>query len=114
MVEVVPVARPHLVRVQVLLVDPASAVPELAIALVTTGVGVGPLVHLQLSAVLEGQRVVAVPPVWLVMDSWLDEGGAGGRLRVVPRLVVRGVLEHCARSVTSAISVERSISLWDN
>ena len=47
LVEVVPVARPDLVSVQVLLSPPRRAVPALAVALVAAGKRVTPLVDLQ-------------------------------------------------------------------
>ena len=47
LVEVVPVARPDLISVQVLLSPPRRAVPALTIALVAAGKRVTPLVDLQ-------------------------------------------------------------------
>jgi hypothetical protein len=105
LVEVVPVAGADLVRVQVLLVGPASAVPQLAVALVAGGLRVGPLVHLQLRTVLEGHRVVAVSPVGLVVHGRGLERGASRGAGVALGLVVRGRVQHRAGSVTSAVRV---------
>jgi len=113
-VEVVPVGGPDLVGVKVLLVDPASAVPQLAVALVAGGLRVSPLVHLELGAVLEGHRVVAVPPVGLVMDAWGLEARASSGARVVLRLVVGSVVEHRAGSITPAVGVQGIVVAWDH
>lgn len=106
LVEVVPVGGPNLVSVGILLGLPGGAVPELAVALVARGEGVGALVDLELRAVLERNCVVTVPPVGAVVLRRAQVGRARGRREVVERLVVRGRVEHRARAVAAGADLE--------
>ena len=71
-IEVVSVTGSELVRVQVFLIHPVGSVPELAIAAIPRSQRVRSLVDLEFGTRLEGQRVVAVSPVWSVMLLWVQ------------------------------------------
>lgn len=113
-IEVVSIAGSHLVGVQVLLVDPVSSVPELAIALIPSGQSVRPLVDLEFGARLESEGVVTVSEVWLVVGLWVQVTGTGGRGLVVLWLVVWSSFKHGASTVASAGGVEGTVVSWDH
>ena len=112
-IEVVPVTGSGHVRVHVLLVDPVSSVPELAVTLISRSQRVRSLVDLELGALLKGECVVSVSEVWLVVLLGVDEAGTCGGGVVVNWLMVWSSLQHGLCAVTSAVGVQTCVVLGD-
>ena len=107
------VSRSDLISVLILLSLPGVAVPELAVALVAAGEGVGALVDLQARRVVEHAVGLARPPVRLVVLLRAQVAGPGGGSEVILRLMVGSRVEHGAGAVAAATNLHGIIFLRD-
>ena len=101
-----PIASSVLVSVLVLLSSPVLAIPELSVAFIARGVGVGPLGDDKLCAVFEGAVWVPRSQVGSVMNLWAFEACPGSRCEVVSWLMVGGGIHHGSCAVTTGGGVE--------